>query len=157
LEDIQAPVILTQERLLPLLSRYRTQVVCLDTDWERIAQESTKLPMSNLTSDNLAFVFYTSGSTGRPKAVLRPHGRRSSQRSWEHETYRLTEDDRHLLKSPIGFTLLSREVFWPLLTGAQVIIARPRGEQDTAYLVKLITKHKITIISLVPSLLRVLL
>ena len=157
LEDIQAPVILTQERLLTLLSGYRTQAVCLDRGLERIAQESTELPVSNVTSDNLAFVFYTSGSTGRPKAVLWPHGRRSGQRSWEQETYRLTEDDRHLLKSPIGFTLLSMEVFWPLLTGARVIIARPGGEQDTAYLVKLIAKHRITIISLVPSLLRVLL
>ncbi len=157
LEDIQVPVILTQERLLTLLSGYRTHPICLDTGRERIARESTQLPASNVTSDNLAFVFYTSGSTGRPKAVLRPHGRRGGQRSWEQETFRLTEDDRHLLKSPIGFTLLSMEVFWPLLTGARVIIARPGGEQDTAYLVKLISKHRITIISLVPSLLRVLL
>ena len=157
LEDIQAPVILTQERLLTLLSGYRTQAVCLDRGWERIAQESTELLVSHVTSDNLAFVFYTSGSTGRPKAVLRPHARRGIQRSWEQETYRLTEDDRHLLKSPIGFTLLSMEVFWPLLSGAQVIIARPGGEQDTAYLVKLMAKYGITIISLVPSLLRVLL
>jgi amino acid adenylation domain-containing protein len=157
LEDIQAPVIVTQERLLTLLSGYRMQAVCLDTGWERIAQESTELPVSNVTSDNLAFVFYTSGSTGRPKAVLRPHVGRGGQRSWEQKTYRLTEDDRHVLKSPIGFTLLSMEVFWPLLTGARVIIARPGAEQDTAYLVKLIAKHRITIISLVPSLLRVLL
>ena len=157
LEDIQAPVIVTQERLLTLLSGYRTQAVCLDKGRERIAQESTELPVSRVTSSNLAFVFYTSGSTGRPKAVLRPHGRRGVQRSWEQETYRLTEDDRHLLKSPIGFTLLSMEVFWPLLSGAQLIIARPGGEQDTAYLVKLMAKYRITIVSLVPSLLRVLL
>ena len=157
LEDISVPVILTQERLLTLLSGDKTHPICLDTDRERIARESTELPTSNVTSDNLAFVFYTSGSTGRPKAVLRPHGRRGGQRSWERETYRLTEDDRHMLKSPIGFTLLSMEVFWPLLTGAQAIIARPGGEQHPAYLVKLIAKHRITIISLVPSLLRVLL
>ena len=157
LEDIQAPVIVTQERLLTLLSGYRTQAVCLDKGWERIAQESTEPPVSHVTSNNLAFVFYTSGSTGRPKAVLRPHGRRGVQRSWEQETYQLTEDDRHLLKSPIGFTLLSMEVFWPLLSGAQLIIARPGGEQDTAYLVKLMARYGITIVSLVPSLLRVLL
>jgi amino acid adenylation domain-containing protein len=157
LEETQVPVILTQERLRTLLSGYRTHPICLDSGWERIARKSTELPASNVTSDNLAFVFYTSGSTGRPKAVLRLHGRRSNQRSWEEETYRLTEEDRHLLKSPIGFTLLSREVFWPLLTGARVIITGPGEEQDAAYLVKLISKHQITIISLVPSLLRVLL
>ena len=69
LEDIQAPVVLTQERLLTLLSGYRTQAVCLDRGWERIAQESTELPVSNVTRTTLPLC-----STPRG----RPAGRRRS-------------------------------------------------------------------------------
>ncbi len=157
LEDTQVPVILTQESLLKQLSEYGAKTVCLDADWKIVARESTKPPVSNVTSENLAFVFYTSGSTGRPKAVMWSHSKRDSRKSWEQSTYQLTGKDRHLLKSPIGFTLLAREIFWPLLTGAQMIIARPEGDQDTAFLVKLIAEHRITIINLVPSMLRVIL
>jgi acyl-coenzyme A synthetase/AMP-(fatty) acid ligase/acyl carrier protein len=104
----------------------------------------------------LAFVFYTSGSTGKPKAVMWGHSKRDSLQSWQEKTYELTDQDRHLLKTPIGFTLLSKEVFLPLLTGAQMIIVPTGLERDPAFLVKLIAQHGITIITLVPSMLRMI-
>jgi amino acid adenylation domain-containing protein len=73
LEDAQAPVLLTQQRLMAELPKHRAEVVCLDTDWEAIARESEENPVSGAMADNLAYVIYTSGSTGKPKGVLVSH------------------------------------------------------------------------------------
>ena len=159
LEDAQLPVILTQEHLLPQLPQapHHVNVVCLERDWQRIARESTAPVVSGVTSGNLTLVFYTSGSTGRPKAVMWPHSRDTGGQARTQATDRLTVADRHLLKSPIGFTLFAREIFWPLLTGAQVFIVPPGREQDSTYLVQLMAEQKITVINVVPSMLRMLL
>ena len=69
LNDAQAPVLLTQQRLLKGLPPHETEVTCLDSEWEVIAQESVGNPVSGATADNLAYVMYTSGSTGKPKGM----------------------------------------------------------------------------------------
>jgi len=157
LENAQPEVILAQERLLGLLPGHRAKKVCLDTDWSSIAEQSDEPIETTLTDENLAFLIYTSGSTGQPKAVMLPHRKRDSRPSHDQEVYQMTREDRHILKSSISFTLLIREVFWPLLTGAQLIITPPGTEQDTAYLVNFIATHRITLISLTPSILKALL
>jgi aspartate racemase len=154
-EDADIPVLLTQRPVLNKLPKRKScTIICMSKDSETFAQESVEAPASGITSENLAFVFYTSGSTGRPKAVMWSHGKRDSRERSAQSIYELTNADRHLLKSSIGFTLLVREIFWPLLTGAQLVIARPGGERDFTYLVNLIGEHRITIINLVPSTLR---
>jgi non-ribosomal peptide synthetase component F len=47
-------------------------------------------------------------------------------------------------------------VFWPLLAGARVVLARPRGELEPAYLAALARTSGATAVHFVPSLLRVL-
>src|SRR6185295_12406083 len=42
LEDSRAPVLLTQERVLDTLPALSGQVICLDTDWDLIARQSTE-------------------------------------------------------------------------------------------------------------------
>ena len=61
------------------------------------------------------------------------------------------------MKSPIGFTPLSSEIFRPLLAGARIIIAPPGVGQDSAALVRFMAEQKITILNFVPSMLRVIL
>ena len=46
------------------------------------------------------------------------------------------------------------EFFWPLLTGARLIVARPGGHQDPAYLASVIASEKITTLHFVPSMLQ---
>ncbi|MGH7833025.1 MAG: non-ribosomal peptide synthetase [Candidatus Binatia bacterium] len=174
LEDSSIPVLLSQKRYEPNLrelrglaaqthdlespvSRPGCKVVFLDSGRQAIDRERTENLDNQVTSENLAFVFYTSGSTGKPKAVMWGHSKRDSLQTWQEKTYELTEQDRHLLKTPVGFTLLSKEVFLPLLTGAQMLIVPAGLERDPAFLVKLIARHGITIVTLVPSMLRMIL
>ncbi|NJR72594.1 MAG: AMP-binding protein, partial [Scytonema sp. CRU_2_7] len=60
-------------------------------------------------------------------------------------------------KNTLSFDVSIWEFFWPLLTGARLVIARPGGHQDSAYLVKLIQKEQITTVHFVPSMLQVFL
>jgi amino acid adenylation domain-containing protein len=157
LEDTQAPVMLTQEQLVESLPAHGAQVVCLDSDWEVIAQNSQENPVGGATTDNLVYVIYTSGSTGQPKGVMISHRGICNQLCWRQTAFSLTETDRVLQTISFSFDPSVWQIFWPLSFGAQLIIARPGGHQDSAYLVKLIAQQQITVIALVPSMLRLFL
>src|SRR5260370_20578221 len=73
LQDSQMQVLLSQQHLLGELPEHNAKVVCLDTDWQSIAQEGRQNPVSAVTSRNLVYVIYTSGSTGLPKGVQIVH------------------------------------------------------------------------------------
>jgi len=73
------------------------------------------------------------------------------------DAYQLTEADRVLQKTPFSFDVSVWEFFWPLMTGARLVVAQPGGHQDSAYLVQLIREQAITTLHFVPSMLQVFL
>ncbi len=102
---------------------------------------------------NLAYVMYTSGSTGRPKGVCIPHAGIVNRLDWMQSEYRLTADDRVLQKTPSSFDVSMWEFFWPLLTGAALVLARPGGHREPDYLAEVIRRERITTVHFVPSML----
>ncbi len=157
LADTQAPVLLTQQPLLDLLPEHEAQVICIDRDWELIAQESLENPVSRVTPDNLAYVIYTSGSTGKPKGVMNNHKGVNNRLLWMQETFQFTTKDRFLQKTPFSFDVSIWEIFSPFLVGASLVLAKPDGHQDSNYLVQLIAQQQITTVHFVPSMLAVFL
>lgn len=73
LEDAQVKVLLTQKSLISNLNQYPAEVICLDADWEKIAQQSQENPHTDVKPENLVYVIFTSGSTGKPKGVAVEH------------------------------------------------------------------------------------
>ncbi len=106
---------------------------------------------------DLAYVIYTSGSTGRPKGVMIPHAGAVNRLLWMQDAYGLTPDDRVLQKTPVSFDVSVWELFWPLIAGARLVMARPGGHQDPAYLIHVIVREGITTLHFVPSMLQVFL
>ncbi len=104
---------------------------------------------------SLAYIIYTSGSTGRPKGTMNSHRGIVNRLLWMQAQYGLTADDRVLQKTPFSFDVSVWEFFWPLLTGARLVVARPGGHQDPAYLVETIVSEGITTLHFVPSMLQV--
>ena len=103
------------------------------------------------------YVIYTSGSTGTPKGVLVAHRPVVNLLQWMQLRYRLRPGDRVLLKTPLGFDASVWELFWPLLAGAAVVVARPGGQQDPGYLASLIEREQVSVAYFVPSMLRMFL
>jgi amino acid adenylation domain-containing protein len=157
LKDIQTPLILTVELLAKNLAIAQTQVVCLDSDWEIIAQNSRENPVTEVTVNNLSYVIYTSGSTGNPKGVMITHRGICNTLCWRQNTFKLTPQDKVLQTISFSFDPSVWQIFWPLSFGAQLIMACPGGHQDPAYLIETIIKQQITVIALVPSMMRLLL
>ncbi|MEH1952720.1 amino acid adenylation domain-containing protein [Nostoc sp.] len=157
LEDTQTPVLLTQEKLLNNLPPHQAQVICLDSNWQENIQNSQENPVNETTVDHLIYVIYTSGSTGQPKGVMIPHRGICNQLYWKQTTFGLTQADKVLLTISFSFDPSVWQIFWPLCFGGQLFMARPGGHKDPAYLVKVITEQQITVLALVPSILRVLL
>ncbi|MBD2093757.1 amino acid adenylation domain-containing protein [Trichocoleus sp. FACHB-591] len=157
LEDAQVPILLTQAHLLDRLPSNLATVLCLDADWHQLAQGSTNNPQSGVTADHLAYVIYTSGSTGKPKGAMNTHRGICNRLLWMQDEYQLTKDDRVLQKTPFSFDVSVWEFFWTLMNGARLVVARPEGHKDPAYLVQLIADQQITTLHFVPSMLRVFL
>ncbi|MFE9809722.1 amino acid adenylation domain-containing protein [Streptomyces sp. NPDC005548] len=109
--------------------------------------------LPRVTPGSPAYMIYTSGSTGRPKGVLVPHEGIVNRLLWMQSAYGLTAADRVLQKTPSSFDVSVWEFFWPLITGATLVVARPEGHKDPAYLADLIRQHDITTVHFVPSML----
>ncbi|MEY9949768.1 amino acid adenylation domain-containing protein [Kitasatospora sp. GAS1066B] len=107
-----------------------------------------------LLPEHPAYVIYTSGSTGRPKGVAVAQRGVVNRLAWAQSAYPLELGDRVLQKTPFGFDVSVWEFFWPLLEGATLVVARPGGHQDPAYLVQLIQREHITLLHFVPSMLQ---
>jgi amino acid adenylation domain-containing protein len=153
LEDSAARVLLTQERLRGKLAA-GLPIVALDAGWSAIERESANPPPGVVNPEQEAYLIFTSGSTGRPKGAVVSHRGICNRLLWMQEAYRLGPEDRVLQKTPFSFDVSVWEFFWPLMAGARLVMARPGGHRDGAYLVETIAREGITTIHFVPSMLQ---
>jgi amino acid adenylation domain-containing protein len=116
------------------------------------AEDAGPLSMAVMPG-NLAYVVYTSGSTGRPKGVQIEHRAICNNLLWMQQDWPLDASDRMLHKTTTTFDVAVKEVFWPLLAGAELVLAKPGSQRDPEYLVEQIEDAGITITHFVPSML----
>ncbi|MBW4569114.1 MAG: amino acid adenylation domain-containing protein [Tolypothrix carrinoi HA7290-LM1] len=151
LEDSQAPVLLTQASLLEAMPQHKAKVVCLNTDWHLIAQQSQENLFSELTADNLAYVIYTSGSTGKPKGVQIPHIALSNFLYSMRQAPRLTEEDTLLAVTTYSFDIAALELFLPIIVGARLVVASREIVSDGTQLSAKLTDSKATVMQATPA------
>ncbi|HEV2436447.1 MAG TPA: amino acid adenylation domain-containing protein [Verrucomicrobiae bacterium] len=122
LKDAQAPVLLTQDRLVAGLPEQDAKVICLDSGWETIARESAENPGGSTLPENLAYVIYTSGSTGQPKGVLVSHGSIAGHCRNAQRLYELDSRDVVLQFASLSFDVSLEEILPTLIVGARLVI-----------------------------------
>jgi amino acid adenylation domain-containing protein len=153
IEDVRAPLMLTEKRVWDNLRGLAVKAVCVDSEWEAIASHGEDAPAVDTTPGNLAYVIYTSGSTGEAKGVMVEHRGLNNAITWIIDTLDLSPGDSCLLKTPITFDAAGRELLATLLSGGTLVIAEPGGHRDSRYLAETISRERVSVLHCVPSLL----
>jgi amino acid adenylation domain-containing protein len=157
LTDSQATTVITESKYANVIQDSTAQLVVIDEHSEQIAAQSEQNLAPAASGANLAYIIYTSGSTGQPKGAMNTHAGICNRLHWMQAAYQLTGEDRVLQKTTFSFDISVWEFFWPLITGARLVVAQPGGHRDSAYLVRVIREQGITTIHFVPSMLQVFL
>ncbi|MCO1581467.1 amino acid adenylation domain-containing protein [Crossiella sp. SN42] len=109
-------------------------------------------PHGRLRPGQLAYTIYTSGSTGRPKGVGIPHSALANFLSTMDDLTPLACADRLLAVTTIAFDIAALEIYLPLVSGAQVVLATKDTVRDPARLARLAAGSGATVIQATPSL-----
>ena len=159
LEDSQAAVAITEERLLDLIGASAPAVVCVDRDREVLAAKSDVLDPagSYVKPNNLAYVIYTSGSTGKPKGVeVMHHSVVNFLESMRREPG-FSARDRLLGVTTLSFDIAGLELYLPLTSGGCVVVAAKGTLADGVALGRMIQDAGITVMQATPVTWRLLL
>ena len=156
-EDSAPAVMLTQGPLLDRFGGLAIPALDLVGDAAAWAHRPEGDPDPATGPEHLAYVIYTSGSTGRPKGVANVHRNLVNRLAWMQDAWRLDPSDTVLQKTTLSFDAFAREIFWPLASGARVLVMAPEGHRDPAALVEVIRRERVGVVSMVPSLLQVFL
>lgn len=126
LQDSGVQLLLTQAHLLaqlPVPAGVNTMVLEQGDAW--LEAFGSHNPDITVHGENLAYVIYTSGSTGQPKGAGNRHNALTNRLCWMQQAYGLDARDSVLQKTPFSFDVSVWEFFWPLMTGARLVVAAP--------------------------------
>ncbi|MFJ5552102.1 amino acid adenylation domain-containing protein [Streptomyces sp. NPDC093225] len=123
---------------------------------EEASPAAAGAPRADAGPLDIAYVIYTSGSTGTPKGVVVSHEGISNRIAWATGTHGLSPADRVLHKTAITFDAHVWEVFAPLVSGGTLVLAPAGAERDPAELLRTVADRRVTVLQVVPSVLRLL-
>ncbi len=157
LDDSAASVLVTESHLLDRLPANVSNLICLDRDRQMLEQENTQNLNCSTTAADLAYVIYTSGSTGQPKGVEISHRSLVNFLASMQRQPGIDPSDRLLAVTTLSFDIAGLELYLPLISGAQVVIAPRAAAFDGTALAKLLDDSGITIMQATPVTWRLLL
>ncbi|MCG7410809.1 non-ribosomal peptide synthase/polyketide synthase [Paenibacillus sp. ACRRX] len=156
LQDAEINIIIAEGSVLTLLPE-GMDVISLDQDFEQISLESNISPEQSVSLDNLAYVIYTSGSTGNPKGVMLQHGSLLNFMYAMKIKFDLTSGDNWLALTSISFDISILELFFPLISGATVVVVSKDQVLDGKELITMIERQHISYVQATPMVWRLLL
>src|SRR5262249_24583513 len=163
LQDSQAAIILTQEKLQDKLSGLipaGTRLIAVDRQWSEIRDRVAELKAKKVRlqpqvkPQHLAYVIYTSGSTGAPKGVMVEHANVTRLFSATDEWFRFNEDDVWTLFHSYAFDFSVWEIWGALLYGGCLVVVPKNIARSPQEFYKLLCFHKVTVLNQTPSAFR---
>ncbi|TWT38919.1 Tyrocidine synthase 3 [Blastopirellula retiformator] len=119
------------------------------------AADHPTVPMIH-SEKQLSYIICTSGSSGEPKAVMATHLALTNRLLWMEQYFPHSSQDVVAAKTSVAFVDFIAEVLGPLCSGASIVMLDYKDVIDTERLVSLFARFRISRITVVPSLLRVL-
>jgi amino acid adenylation domain-containing protein len=104
-----------------------------------------------------AYVIYTSGSTGTPRGVVVPRSSLDNHMAWMLRVFPLGGFDRVLQRTSPCFDASVWELLAPLMAGARMVVLPSSARRDPAAIAAHLVTEGITVLQVVPTLLRALL
>ncbi|MBG1270226.1 non-ribosomal peptide synthetase [Nostoc sp. WHI] len=158
LQDAQAQVLLTNSAIQQQHSALSTPIVlCLDTAEEKITSQSHENLLSNVTTENLAYIIYTSGSTGKPKGITIEHQQILNYLHSIQQRLKLPTGASFALVSTLAADLGNTAIFPALCSGGCLHIISGECATNGQALADYCRQHPIDCLKIVPSHLEVLL
>jgi amino acid adenylation domain-containing protein len=152
LDDAKAQVLITENKSLHAIPSSDADVVCIDAlDYERLDGDGLLSQPGDL-----AYVIYTSGSTGKPKGVQVTHGAVVNLLTSAGRTIAFKPEDKLLSVTTLSFDIATLEIFLPLISGGQLILATPQIAADGTMLANLIDSSQATVMQATPTTWRLL-
>jgi len=156
LHDAQAPLLLTQQRLLREVPESQAEVVAIEYDRDLIAAESDRNPECETMPESLAYVIYTSGSTGRPKGVQVSHRALVNFLSSMRRQPGMSPEDVFLSVTTLSFDIAGLELYLPLIVGARVVLVNREVAVDGRRLAEALKTSRATVMQATPVTWRLL-
>jgi amino acid adenylation domain-containing protein len=156
LQDSQATMLITKERLIDDLPVCWMKTLCLDSDWARIAEHDDDDLEPIAEPDNLAYIIYTSGSTGQPKGVLVPHIGVCNAAEATARAFSIQPESRILQFASLSFDASTFEIIMALRAGATLCLEDQESILPGPPLIQALRDRKINVMTIPPSALAVL-
>ncbi|MBB4066665.1 Pls/PosA family non-ribosomal peptide synthetase [Gellertiella hungarica] len=109
-----------------------------------------------LLPDHPAYYIYTSGSTGVPKGIEITHRNICHFLLAARETYGIAASDVMFQGASVAFDLSMEEIWLPYAVGASLFVADPALMADLSALPGVLSRHGVTVMDTVPTLLSLL-
>lgn len=103
-----------------------------------------------VSPEDIAYIIYTSGSTGYPKGVIISNQAVCNTILDINQRFKVSQEDRILGISSLGFDLSVYDVFGAFASGAALVIAK--NQRDVANLIQLVNDKHITVWNSVPAI-----
>ncbi len=155
LEDASVNILLTQSSFVNNLPSDKVEIICLDNR-DKLSNELSTNPISQVQSKHLAYMIYTSGSTGKPKGVLIEHRGVVNTIIDINQRFNVGYQDRILALSALNFDLSVYDIFGLLAAGGAMVIPAAQTTKEPAHWTNLIKQHNITLWNTVPALMQML-
>ncbi|MED4647544.1 non-ribosomal peptide synthetase DhbF [Bacillus inaquosorum] len=155
LEDANPSCIITTEEIAARLpDDLSVPQLVLD---QAVTQEVVKCyspdnPNVSVSLAHPAYIIYTSGSTGRPKGVVVTLKSLSNFLLSMQEAFSLGKEDRLLAVTTVAFDISALELYLPLISGAQIVIAKKETIREPQALAQMIEYFDINIMQATPTL-----
>ncbi|MFK8103154.1 MAG: non-ribosomal peptide synthase/polyketide synthase, partial [Saprospiraceae bacterium] len=147
-------LITTKERAYLLGDRKTVTAILLEEQAAVIANASTEKPIVPRSVDRIVYTIYTSGSTGNPKGVMITNQALVNFLSSMIKQLSVNTGDtleRLLAVTTYSFDIAYLELYMPLLTGAELVLASRAVAMDGFLLQELIAKHQPSFMQATPS------
>ncbi|WP_454802741.1 non-ribosomal peptide synthetase [Mucilaginibacter phyllosphaerae] len=156
LDDSAATILITSAKYKGHFASNTTEVLI-----EEALAESKDYPADEpatpVTGQDLAYVLYTSGSTGKPKGVQIAHHSLVNLMYSFQKTPGITANDITLAVATISFDIAGIDIYLPLCSGAQIILADSLTAKDGRALLDIVRNEGVTILQATPYTWRMML